>query len=146
MEEQALYTKYTLLSFSEYFKLNKAISEALGYNLSYDTARYTDPIPKLAQVGETTLAVMQIDIEVQEKLPELLEGLTLVDEYTPVDNTDTIEATGLNTEQIDYTLNHIAAVNHSIELIQLESEPRSEESDIAVEKLVSENVTVITVL
>lgn len=155
MEEQILYTKYALLSFSDYFKLNKTISEFMGFMIGDATARYTDAIPKLAKVNiqivdgiETydTLAVMQISVNIQKNLSGLLEGLELVDSYIPADDVLTVEAIGLNTEQIDYTLNHIADVNPTIEIIQLESEPRSAESDLAVEKLVGEGKTIITVL
>ena len=155
MEEQILYTKYALLSFSDYFKLNMQISEALGYNLTDATAIYDNVVPNLAKVNITytdevenyaTLAVMQLTVEVQERFPELLEGLELVDTYTSADAILTVEATGLNTNQIDYTLNHIAAVSPTIELIQLESEPRSTESDKSVDILVANGITIITVI
>jgi len=154
MEEQILYTKYALLNFSEYFKLNMQISEGLGYNLNDATARYDSVIPKLAKVNinytdeiETydTLAALQLTVEVQERFQELLEGLELVDTYIPAEPETELAAIGLITSEVDYTLNHIAAVNSTIELIQLESEPRSIESDIAVEQLVAEGLTIITV-
>lgn len=146
---------YALLSFSEYFKLNKTISEGLGYSLNDATARYDSVIPKLAKVNITytdevetydTLAVLQLTVEVQERFPELLEGLTLVDSYIPCDDVQTeLEAVDLTTNSVDWVLNHTAAVGTTLELLQLESEPRSIESDIAVEQLVNEGVTIITV-
>ena len=47
MEEQILYTKYALLSPSDYLKLNEGISERLGFDLSHSTQRYmtiTSPV------------------------------------------------------------------------------------------------------
>lgn len=148
-------TKYALLSESEYLQLNEAISKAKGYNLNNATARYSNPVPALAKVNITyvdevesfdVVAVMEITAEVQINFPELVEGLTLVDSYVSAEASTTLEAIGLHTVTIDYTLNHIAKTGTSLEIVQLEGEPRSTASDVAVAQLVSEDVTIITEL
>lgn len=140
-------TCYALLSFGQYFDLNYKISMLQGYDLALPTERYAPICPRIT-AGETPLCVLELTVEVQEKCADLLEGVMLVDngQWTLAEEQPTtIEATGLTTEQVDWTLNHTAATGTTVELIQLESEPRSEESDIAVEQLVSEGVTIITV-
>lgn len=153
------YTKYAILTESEYLKLNKAISIALGYVLGDDTARYSNIIPNHCKVNvvhsgtieapvETydVMAVMQINADIQENHSELLTGLELVDSYIPCDDTQIqMFAENLTTSSVDWMLNHTADQGTTLEVIHLESAPRSAESDQAVEQLVNEGITVITV-
>lgn len=89
-------TKYVLLSISEYEMLNHQISEAMGFDIGLPTERYAPVIPMLAkvniqftEVGEEvvesydTFPVMPITATVQERCPDLLDGLDLIDSYTP---------------------------------------------------------------
>jgi len=157
MEETTitLKTMYALLTPSEYIKLNKNISEFMGFMLGDSTARYSDIIPKLCKTNITyvddietydTMAVMMITASIQENLPGLLEGLMLVDSYIPCDDVQTeLQADTLTTNSVDWVLNHTAAVGTTLELLQLESQPRSAESDAAVEQLIGDGKTVITV-
>lgn len=77
MEETILYTKYALLNPSDYLKLNEAISIALGYREGLSTEVYNTENPPISG----GLCVMILTAEVQERFPELLEGLELVDSY-----------------------------------------------------------------
>lgn len=89
-------TKYVLLSMSEYADLNERISEAMGFDVGLPTERYAPVVPMLAKVNiqytnvgeevvETfdTTTVMPITATVQDQCPDLLEGLDLIDSYTP---------------------------------------------------------------
>jgi|GEM_PF-2807475 len=89
-------TKYVLLSIESYAGLNNAISEAMGFDVGLPTERYAPVVPMLAKVniqfteeGETvietfdTVPVMPITATVQERFRDLLEGLDLIDSYTP---------------------------------------------------------------
>ena len=67
--------KYILLNPDHYADLNHAISEAFGFGEGKSTERYTTDEPE--QIGE--YSVMIITAEVQERFPELLEGLELID-------------------------------------------------------------------
>lgn len=147
-------TKYVVLTTSDYLKLNEAISKAKGYNLNDATARYANIIPNLCKVNITyadevesydVMAVMELTAEVQINYPELMEGLTLVDSFTQAEPSTELTAVDLTSVTVDYTLNHIAAESNALELIHLESSPRTAESDIAVFQLVSEGKTIITV-
>ena len=147
-------TKYALLSQADYLILNEKISEAMSFELGESTARYTNIVPDLCKtaityVNEvetyTTMAVMQILAGVQINYPELLTGITLVDNFIPAEPATELTAVNLTSVTIDYTLNHIAAVGTTLEVIQLESAPRTAESDKAVNKLVGEGLTIITV-
>lgn len=53
--------------------------------------------------------------------------------------------TGLNTEQIDSVITQIAELNAVVDILNLQDQPRSTQSDYAVEKLVNEGATIITV-
>ena len=99
MEEQeviTLSTKYVLLSAEKYTELNQSISEAMGFDIGEPTERYAPVIPILAKVniqyieeGENvietfdTIPIMPITATVQERFPDLLDGLDLIDSYTP---------------------------------------------------------------
>ena len=89
-------TKYVLLSTAEYAGLNNVISESFGFDMGLPTERYAPVVPMLAKVnvqfneeGENvvetydTIPVMPITATVQERFPDLLEGLDLLDSYTP---------------------------------------------------------------
>ena len=89
-------TKYVLLSKESYANLNERISEAMGFDVGLPTERYAPVISMLAkvniqfaevgeEVNETydTFPVMPITATVQERCPDLLEGLDLIDSYTP---------------------------------------------------------------
>lgn len=89
-------TKYVLLSMESYASLNEKISEAMGYDVGLPTERYAPVVPMLAKVniqftdvGEEvvesydTFPVMPITATVQERCPDLLDGLDLIDSYTP---------------------------------------------------------------
>lgn len=90
MEEQILYTRYALLSPSDYLKLNEALSTALGYREGLSTEVYNTENPPISN----GLCVMVLTAEVQERFPELLQGLELVDSYVPdevIENTEVNE-------------------------------------------------------
>lgn len=155
MPDNRPYTKYALLTTSDYLKLNEAISERLGFELSKSIERYTDINPKLAKVNITyvnevekydTLCVLQLTVEVQDKCADLLIGFTLVD-ITDINFAEetqkVIEATGLTTEQVDWTLAHTAATNPDLEVIYLLDSPPSPESEQAIQQIVSQGTTVI---
>lgn len=141
MEETILYTKYALLSPSEYLKLNEAISERLGFNLNESTERYTSMTSQFTTEG---LMIMEITTEVQEKCADLLEGLTLVDngQWVLAEEQPTmIEATGLTTEQIDWALVHMAITKPDIEVLYLlDGVPSNEQ---AIQDCVNEGISVI---
>lgn len=71
-------TKYALLSPEAYAQLNQQISEAMGFRDGLATEIYTTQTPELDANGN---CVMIITGEVQERFPELLEGVELVDTY-----------------------------------------------------------------
>ena len=114
MEETILYTKYLLLTPSDYLRLNEAISERLGFNLNESTERYTSMTAPFTVDG---LMIMEITVEVQEKCADLLEGLTLVDngqwtiaEEQPVE----IQVTDLTLEQQEWVKTHAETTNTDI--------------------------------
>lgn len=89
-------TKYVLMSIDKYEMLNHQISEAMGFDVGLPTERYAPVIPVLAkvniqftEVGEEmnetfdTIPAMPITATVQQRCPDLLEGLDLIDSYTP---------------------------------------------------------------
>lgn len=115
---QTLYTKYALLSPSDYLKLNEAISERLGFELSLSTERYTSMTSQFTVEG---LMIMQITVEVQEKCSDLLEGLTLVDygQWTIAEEQPTmIEATDLTVRQQEWVKIHTEATNSDIIVLE----------------------------
>ena len=114
MEEQLLYTKYALLSPSDYLKLNESISERLGFNLNESTERYTSLTSQFTTDG---LMIMEITVEVQEKCADLLEGLILVDngQWTLAEEQPTeIQVTDLTDEQKEWVKTHAEATNANI--------------------------------
>lgn len=81
---------YTLLTPDAYVALNEAISKALGYREGLSTEVYNIENPPISN----GLCVMMLTAEVQERFPELLEGLELVDSYVPdevIENTEVNE-------------------------------------------------------
>ena len=90
MEETILFTKYVLLTSEDYVALNEAISKALGYREGLSTEVYNTENPPISN----GLCVMTLTAEVQERFPELLEGLELVDSYVAdeaIENTEVNE-------------------------------------------------------
>lgn len=114
MEETILYTKYALLTPSDYLKLNEAISERLGFNLNESTERYTSLNSQFTTDG---LMIMIIETEVQVKCADLLEGITLVDngQWTLAEVQPTeIQVTDLTDEQKEWVKTHAEATNANI--------------------------------
>ena len=64
---------------------------------------------------------------------------------TDVVKTEAIKVNNLTTKEVDYALNDAAEKGILGDLLILESEPRSAASDLAVEKLVADGKTIITV-
>lgn len=114
MEETILYTKYALLSPSDYLKLNEAISERLGFSLSESTERYTSMTSQFTVDG---LMIMKITTEVQIKCADLLEGITLVDQgqwtLAEVQPTE-IQVNDLTDEQKEWVKTHAEATKTDI--------------------------------
>ena len=114
MEETILYTKYALLTPSDYLKLNEAISERLGFNLNESTERYTSMTSPFTVEG---LMIMEITVEVQEKCADLLEGLILVDngQWILAEEQFTImEVANLSEEQKEWVKAHAKVTNVDI--------------------------------
>lgn len=134
---------YALLSQSDYLKLNEAISERLGFELSKSTERYTSMTSPFTTEG---LMIMEITSEVQEECADLLTGLTLVDltEITfAEEQPKIIEATGLTTQQVDWTLTHTAVTKPDLEAIYLLDSPPSPDAEQVIHQIVSQGTTVI---
>ena len=87
---------YILLSAEQYEVLNEQISEAMGFDIGEPTERYASVIPMLAKVniqyieeGENvietfdTIPIMPITATVQERFPDLLDGLDFIESYVP---------------------------------------------------------------
>ena len=113
-EQQTLYTKYALLSPSDYLKLNESISERLGFNLNESTERYTSLTSQFTTDG---LMIMIIETEVQTKCADLLEGITLVDQgqWTLAEmQPSEIQVTDLTDEQKEWVKTHVEATNADI--------------------------------
>ena len=83
----------------------------------------------------------------QPVLCELLSGRVEtnqpISKFTP--KNDVLELTGLTSEMVDITLIDISEKQVSVDVVWIESEPRTQVSDEAVEKLNNSGVTVITV-
>lgn len=136
---------------TEYYKLNKYISEIKGYDLTKDTQRYVDMNPPTD--GE--FVYMYMDTVTQELLGELITPYEKVESVPVLSDEEgniiepdrsVIDAEMLQAEDIDWVLNHYEKVgDKSIEVICLLDEPRTTESDQAVQKLIEEDITVITV-
>ena len=136
---------------TEYYKLNKYISEIKGYDLTKDTQRYVDMNPPTD--GE--FFYMQMDVDTQALLGRIIYSLETVpaipvlydEEGNVIEQTlHVIDVEGLQTDQIDWTLNHYEKVgSKEVEMICLLDEPRSTKSDEAVQKLIEGNITIITV-
>ena len=85
---------YALLNLNDYLKLNKTISELLGFNIEESTERYSSMNPPACKYnlqinGESETyevrLVMPINSELQIKYPELFKDLEMFDDYVPVD-------------------------------------------------------------
>lgn len=61
-----------------------------------------------------------------------------------VTNSDTLKVNKFNSEQVDYAINHAAENGIPEDVLILESDKRTEKSDGAVNKLVSEGKIIIT--
>ena len=83
----------------------------------------------------------------QPVLCELLSGRVEtnqpISKFTP--KNDVLELTGLTSEMVDIALIDISEKQVSVDVVWIESEPRTQASDKAVEKLNNSGVTVITV-
>ena len=80
----------------------------------------------------------------QINCPELIEGLTLVDygQWTLAEvQPTTLEATGLTTEQVDWTLTHTALTKPNLEVIYLLDEPPT--SEAVINQIVANGTDVI---
>ncbi len=153
-ELKKLYS-YALLTYSEYYILNEKLSKLRGWTLGNDTERVYSMMPQLAKVniqydeegnetGYENLCVMPISAEIQELYPELMP--VLHDSYIPSEDTITeIITEGMNTQEIDWNLQHYAATKSNPELIWMESEPRTHESDKAVEELIALGTVIVTI-
>ena len=105
-------TKYTLLSQADYLILNEKISEAMSFELGDATARYTTIQPTITDTG---LSVMIVTAEVQEKYPQLIVGLELIDSYITAEVQPTeISVEGLNPEQVVWVEEHAQATGVEI--------------------------------
>lgn len=151
--------KYILLTVGEYIALNNEISVFKGYDLSKSTQRVYPVNPSLAKINivyedekEVSFdlrCVVKVSVRDQEIYSGIFSKYELI-RKSEVNFTDIqlneIEAEGLSTEQIDWYLNHYSEVgDKSVEAINLETLPRSIDSDIAVNKLVyQDNITIIT--
>lgn len=80
MEDIIYSTKYALLSAKDYQALNEAISKAKGYPDDTNTVRYA-PLEPFVDIDSN--CVMEITTDLQENYPEVLEGIKLVESYTP---------------------------------------------------------------
>ena len=81
---------YVLLTPDAYVALNEALSTALGYLEGLSTEVYNTENPPISN----GLCVMVLTAEVQERFPELLQGLELVDSYVAdevIENTEVNE-------------------------------------------------------
>ena len=149
--------KFTLLTFGQYFKLNHDLSIARGWKLGQPTERTFEMSPPPAKVNITydeegneltydIAVVMPISSEIQENHADLIAGIELHKDYIPVEE-DISEwiAEGLKTAEIDWELNHCAAQKVFGKVIWMESEPRTSESDEAVQVLNELDNTIITV-
>lgn len=155
MEEIQITSKYALLSVADYIKLNHSLSTAKGYDLVKDTARCFQIVPELAKVDIVTdsegvetfslACVALIDIEAQERFPELLTGIELVESYIPAETTvEELIAEGLTTAQVDWELDHLRFYNDGLKVVWLESEAPSPEKEPICEEL-GEKLTLIVI-
>jgi hypothetical protein len=141
--------KVALLSFTDYYILNERLSTLRGWELEKGTERVYPMLPQLAKVniietGYENLCVMPVSSEFQELYPELFTNL--VNTYIPSpDSITEIITEGMSTEQIDWALKHFAATKSKVEMIWLGDNQRSSDSDAAVNELIAEEVTIITV-
>lgn len=155
MEEIQITSKYALLSAADYIKLNHALSIAKGYDLVKDTARCFTIVPQLAKVdivvdaqGVETFGLMcvaLIDAEAQEKFPELLTGIELIESYIPAETSiEELIAEGLTQPVIDWELEHLRFFHEGLKVVWLESEAPSPEKEPILEEL-GNKLTVIVV-
>jgi hypothetical protein len=142
-------SKYAILTNSEYITLNHALSTAKGYDLVNDTARCFPIVPKLAKVDivdETfkLACVALVDAEAQEKFPELLTGIELVESYTPAETTvEELVAEGLTQAQIDWEIDHLRFFHDGLKVVWLESESPSPQMEPILEELGNELTLVV---
>jgi len=145
------YTKQAILTASQYFALNNEISLAKGYELGDSTARYASLNPELCKINIQVVdevetfdlaCTMKITVAVQELMPDL----ELVDNFVSAGlNLKDIKIEGATIELTDWMLNHYEMVgDKSIDKIESDA-ARSIESSGAVNILVEEEITIITV-
>ena len=148
-------SKFALLNTADYIKLNHSLSVAKGYDLEKDTARCFPIVPQLAKVDIATdangvetfglMCVALIDIEAQEKFPELLTGIELIESYIPAEITvEELIAEGLTQSQIDWVIDHLRLFHDGLKIVWLESEAPSPEKEPILEEL-GQILTIIVV-
>lgn len=150
MEEKQITSKYAILTNGKYIALNHALSTAKGYDLANDTARCFPIVPTLAKIDiqedETfSLAcVAMIDIEAQERFPELLTGIELVESYIPAETTvDELVAEGLTQAQIDWEIDHLRFFHDGLKVVWLESEAPSLDKEPVLKELGNELTLIV---
>ncbi|MDX9703989.1 MAG: hypothetical protein RBU23_13235 [Candidatus Auribacterota bacterium] len=105
--------KYALLTFGEYYKLNKVISLVVGWDIGIAgkiTERYAPMTPELTEQNGQLKCVIPISAEIQENHADLLTGVELVNSYISVETEEVVPIDGvIEPEVIDWTLNHYEA-------------------------------------
>lgn len=119
-EETRPQPQTALLSYTQYTKLNEALSKAKGYPKG-GTYRIWSMYPDLAKTNrqfdedgnETSFDIvcaLKVSGSMLEKYPEYFDGLTLVNDWEVVPyngELDLFELEGLTTEQIDWVFENI---------------------------------------
>jgi len=109
--------KYVLLTYAEYMKLNHDLSVAKGWQLGQQTERSRGMKPPTAKVNVQTDAegnetsydikyVLKVTSKEQEDYPDIISGFELHDSYVPVDITEQVIEGEIETDVIDWTMNH----------------------------------------
>ena len=151
--------KHILLDYGEFVKLNYEISKLKGWKEGSHTARSRGMNPPLAKVNiqyhedDDSISydlkfVFTASSKEQEQFPDLFAKYELVDSYVPADDElDTLIATDLNQEIIDWVLRHYTQVGMKKEglTIWLENDPPSSLGEEVIDELVNKGITVIVV-
>lgn len=144
-------TKYTLLPSIDYFALNNSISEAKGYTLGDATERLSAMNPQLAKVNiqenegvesYDLACILAIEVDVQELYPELIDGLIFTNRHEIVYTDDQVNDLHVGSTS-DWALQHYNAVGRET-IDAIHGEERTDVSDIAVDSLKQDRITVIT--
>jgi len=105
-QENAPQPAYLLLDYGQYQKINKQLSELKGFELGEKTARSRPMNPTLAKTDNGTAYVLKVTSKERQRYPELLDTLTMHDSYVPADSTDTINISEVETNVVNWTMNH----------------------------------------